>query len=176
MQLNPQTDGSKLDTLKTWLTANAPSLNDEDAAALLNAAATPDFWVWRTAVTKSELVNSTSIDGTTFNWTGTGFITRSVGERDAWRELFNGTNSVNPSLPQVRQAFQDIFSGATAPAPANRTHLVTVCRRKATVGEKLFATGTGSTASPGTLGTNAAGNYLEGVVTAGNVSEARNRP
>jgi hypothetical protein len=117
-------------------------------AAALNAAASPDFWGWRTAVTKDEIVNATSQDATVFNWTGLGFITRAQGERDAWRELFSLTGTVNPSQPNIRQAFSDIFSGATAPAPANRTHLLAVSRRKATLAEKLLATGTGSTAVP----------------------------
>ena len=122
-----------------------------DIAIAYNLVAVPDFWVWRTSVTKDELVGTTSVDGTVFNWTGTGFITRAQGERDAWRELFSGEGSVNPSLPQVRQAFLDIFSGGTAPAPANRTHLATVARRKASRVEKLFATGIGSTGSPGLM-------------------------
>lgn len=121
-------------------------------AEFYNQAASPDFWAWRTSVHKREFTSSTSVDGTVFAWTGTGFITRSVGERDAWRELFDAEGFCNPSLANVRQAFTDIFSGATAPAPANRTHLSTVARRKVTRGERLFATGTGSTASPGLLG------------------------
>jgi hypothetical protein len=166
---------AQLSTLKTWLTANANGQTDEAAAALLNANASPDFWVWRTKVTKSEYVNSTSIDATVFSWTGTGFITRAQGERDAWREMFNGREEVNPTLAQVRTAFTDIFSGGTAPAPANRTHLATVSRRKATVAEKLYATGTGSTASPAVLAFDATGvTYAEGLITTTNVSEARN--
>jgi len=138
-------------------------------ASWYNLNASPDYWVWRTSVAKGEYVNSTSADGTTFNWTGTGFIGRSQGERDAWREMFNGTNVVNPSLPQVRQAFQDIFSGGTAPAPANRTHMAAISRRKAKNGEKLFATGTGSTASPAVMG-------YEGSISLQDVNSALNLP
>jgi hypothetical protein len=167
---------AQLATLKAYVNANHSGQQDQTVADAMNAPHAPDFWVWRTAVTKAELVSSTSVDGTTFNWTGAGFITRSQGERDAWRELFNGTQTVNPTLANVRQAFLDIFSGATAPAPANRTHLATVSRRKATVAEELFATGTGSTASPGVLATGPTGAYVEGPLTAANVSEARNLP
>lgn len=126
--------------------------NADAIAAEYNLPAAPDFWVWRTSVSRMEYVNGTSADGTTFAWTGTGFITRSVGERDAWRELFADSGTVNPSLANVRQAFQDIFSGGTAPAPANRTHLNAMSRRRASGIEKLLATGTGSTASPATMG------------------------
>jgi hypothetical protein len=137
-----------------------------EIAQAFAVTASPDFWVWRSSVGKDELTNSTSIDGTTFNWTGNGFITRSAGEQAAFRELFNGNNSINPSLANVRQAFADIFSG-TGNAAANRTHLLTVARRKANRGEKLLATGTGSTASPAVLG-------FEGTFTTDEIEAARN--
>ena len=143
------------------------AFDDQAIADWYNTLASPDFWVWRTAVTKGEYVQTTSVDGTVFAWTGAGFITRSAGEQAAWRELFgsdaSGQQQVNPSLANVRQAFQDIFSGGTAPAPANRTHLATVSRRKATRVEKMFATGTGSTASPATMALGAEGmlTYLD---------------
>jgi hypothetical protein len=138
-------------------------------AAMYNLAASPDFWVWRTSVTKDELVGSVSVDGTTFSWTGTGYITRSQGERDAFNTMFSSAGIVNPSLSNVRQAWTDIFSGATAPAPANRTHLSTVSRRKAIRFERLYATGTGSTASPGTM-------VIEGQVSGQTIETARNLP
>lgn len=138
-------------------------------AALYNQPASPAFWVWRTRVTRAEYVNQSSVEGTTFAWTGTGFITRSQGERDAFRELFNHEGAVNPSLPSVRQAFTDIFSGTTAPAPANRTHMATVSRRLATRIERLLATGTGSTSVPATMG-------AEGPITYQDVEAARGLP
>ncbi len=150
-------------------TLNAFPNNSDGAfaiAAIYNIAASPDFWVWRTAVTKSELVNSVGPDATTFNWTGNGFITRSVGEQTAWQELFNGVQSVNPSLANVRQAFSDIFSG-TGNAASNRTHLLAVARRRASRIEKLLATGTGSTASPAVMGS-------EGPITHQDIDAARN--
>lgn len=167
---------AQLQALKTDILAD-PALagqpNNSDGAfaiaAAYNLAAVPDFWVWRTSVTKEELVQSASVDGTTFSWTGAGFITRSVGERDAWRELFGEGGTCNPSLANVRQAFQDIFSGGTAPAPANRTHLATVARRKALRGEKLFATGTGSTVSPAVMA-------VEGNLSYQDVQTARETP
>jgi hypothetical protein len=180
---------AQLQTLKADIAANTATAtwqgvptainalpNNSDAnfaiADWYNATAAPDFWVWRSSVTKSELVNTTSTDADgvttrTFNWTGTGFITRSQGERDAFAALFNGTNSVNASLPQVRQAFADIFSGNTAPAPSNRTHLLNVARRKATRAEKLLAAGTGTAASPATMG-------FEGTLSYFDVGSARN--
>ena len=153
-------------------TLNAEPNNDDGAfaiAAAYNLNAVPDYWVWRSNVPKNEFTQSLSIDGTTFTWTGNGFIGRTQGERDAWRELFNATNSVNPSLANVRQAFQDIFSGAQAEAVANRAHMATVGRRKARRGEKLFATGLGTTVAPSVMG-------YEGTISFQDVSSARNLP
>jgi hypothetical protein len=165
---------AQLQTIKSAI-ASTPAMasqpNNPDGntaiAALANALASPDFWVWKSRVTKDELVNSTSVDNTTFNWTGTGYMTRSQGERDTFLALFDRDGAVNPSLATVRAAFSAIFTGATAPAPANLTHLATVARRKATVLEKLFAVGTGSTASPATMA-------VEGVIAHQDIESARN--
>lgn len=153
-------------------TLNALPQGNEDNATVVansyNLNAVPDYWVWRTAVSRGELTNATSVDGTIFSWVGSGFITRAQGERDAWRELFDDRGFVNPSLTQVRQAFADIFSGAIAPAPANRTHLNTISRRKANRAEKLYiTTGVGTTAAPSTL-------VVEGIITVQNVVAAWN--
>jgi hypothetical protein len=183
MNLTP----AQLATLKTDIANNTATVtyqgaptaintlpNNDDAniaiAGWYNLNANPSFWAWKTSVTKNTLVTSVGPEGTTFNWTGNGFITRSAGEQAAWAEIFNGTGTVNPSLANVRQAFSDIFSG-TGNAAANRTHLLAVARRLTTNAEKLFASGTGSTASPATMSTTAEGNlsYQE-------VSTARNLP
>lgn len=141
-------------------------------AAAYNQTASPDFWVWKTYVTKNEVVSSTGPGGTTWTWVGDGFITRSVGEKAAWVEIWNASGSINPSLPQVRQAFADILSGgAGTNAAANRTHMLAVCRRKATRAEKLFAAGVGgpAVADVATMG-------FEGVVTGPDVDAALNLP
>lgn len=141
-------------TLKTNILANSDTFalftngDMTGLGILLNALASPDFWSWKTALSEVEVTQQTSVDGTTFTWVGNGFITRSVGEQTAWARLFS--IGVNPSLASVRTAFTDILSG-TGNAALNRTHLLAMARRKTTRTEKLFATGTGSTASPGTL-------------------------
>jgi hypothetical protein len=163
---------AQLSTIKADIQANSdlnskPNTPDGnfEVARLYGLVASPDYWVWRTSVSKGEFVQSTSVDGTNFVWTGNGFITRQAGEQAAWREIFNGTGFCNPSLPNVRQAFTDIFSG-TGNAALNRTHLATIGRRKASRVEKLLATGTGSTASPATMG-------FEGTITGDDITEAR---
>lgn len=174
----------QLPTLKAAITADSalnvfPMSGDgyNDLAILLNQTlASPDFWIWPPAVAKEAYTQGTSVDGTTFNWTGTGYITRSVGERDAWRELFSSAGMLNPSLVSVRQAINDIFSGATAPAPANRTHLLTVSRAKATRIQKIFAVASAAPPTPsGALGSiTAVATIVVSSVTPADVEAARN--
>ena len=166
---------AQLVTLKADILAdpilNAHPMNPDGAFAIALAYSvivTPDYWVWRTSVEKKEIVSQASQDGTTFTWAGSGFITRSVGEQTCWEQLFNSTQTCNPSLPNVRQAFQDIFSGA-GNAASNRTHLLVVGRRKANRVEKLFATGLGTTGSPSTMG-------FEGNLAYQDVENARSLP
>ena len=117
-------------------------------ATYYNQDASPDFWVWRTAVAESDYTGLVSPDGTTWSWTT--YINRSQAERDGWARLFASSYGyTNPSQLNVRQGVADIFSGAGG--AAQRTHLLAMSRRKATRFEKVFATGTGSTLSPATL-------------------------
>ena len=137
-----------------------------EIAAVYNLNAVPDFWVWRTSITESECVNTTSVDATTWSWPQ--YIARSQAERDGWTALFR-TGVVSPAQPNVRQAVADIFSGAGAAPVAQRTHLLTISRRKATRAEKLFASGTGSMAAPATMGP-------EGILSYTDVQTARSLP
>lgn len=56
---------------------------------------------------------------------------------------------VNPSKLNVRNAFDQVFSAAGG--ATTRPLLLALWKRSATRGEKVFATGTGSSASPGSL-------------------------
>lgn len=115
----------------------------------LNGQASPAYYVKRTSLSRHDILTGTSDEGTTFSWAGGAYITRSQGERDAFREMFNSTGTVNPSLPSIVAAFNDIFSGAGG--VGNRAHIVAMSRRPATRFEKLYASGAGSKASPSTL-------------------------
>jgi hypothetical protein len=167
MQLTP----AQLQTLRTDIAAdptfsalpNTTAANSQIAAAY-NLAASPDYWVWRTFVPDSEIYQAT-VDTTTWSWTI--FIARSQGERDAWRQMVNMAGGINPSLLNVRNGIADIFSGAGG--LAQRTYMLNVSRRLATRVEKLFASGSGTTASPSNMG-------AEGPITLTNVEDARNLP
>lgn len=148
-------------TLLQWWNAG----DDTTLAQFYAQEASPDVWVWKTSITQEELTNSEGPEGTTFNWTGNGFITRTSGEHAAWSAIFGRGGRVDPSKANVRQAFADIFSG-TGNAAANRTHLLSVARRRANYGEALYATGTGSTASPATL-------VMQGLISATDVGQSR---
>lgn len=137
-------NNSQYQVLKTAILSD-PTLADAVAAAddeaiadAMNSTASPDYWVWRTRLTRHDMESSTSVDNTV--WSFTAFIARSQGERDCWREML-ADGWVNPSLVNVRQGVADIFSGAANSAPQQRAHLLAVSRRKASRLEKLFATG-----------------------------------
>jgi hypothetical protein len=128
-------------------------------ANFYNAAASPVFLVFKTLLGKHDITESSSLDpdGTTaraFDWASPGgYIARSQGERDAFREIFNATDSCRPDLLGVRAGFDDIFSGSGVGAVANRNHIKNVSRRSASRVEKLLATGgNGAAATPATAG------------------------
>src|SRR5688572_8452306 len=110
---------TQLQALKAWVNANASGVFEQSTANTLNADASPDYWCWRSSVTKNEVVTQPSADATTFTWAGNGFVGRTAGELECWNQLFNSTLTCNPSLLNVRQAFADIFSG-TGNAASNR--------------------------------------------------------
>lgn len=151
-------------TLKTAINADSAlssQPNNSDGAfaiaAALNQLADPAFIVWKSSVSTADCKTAT-------NWTE--FIGRSAGERDAWQfMLSNGT--INPSQPNVRQGISDIFSGAQG--VTTRTALLALSKRSATRAEKIFATGTGSDATPATMG-------FEGNLSYQDVEIARNTP
>ena len=72
---------------------------------------------------------------------------------------------INPSLATVRQFFDDIFS--VAAGASTRAALLALWKRFATRGERVFATGTGSDATPGNF-------VLEGSMDAWDIIRAVN--
>lgn len=114
-----------------------------------NLAHTPDFWVWRTALAKYSVYSLASPTGSTWNWTQ--FKGLTVPEQQAWFEMFRGEGgSANYALPNIRAGVASLFTGS----PTNTTqrdHVDAMGRRLATRAERLYVTGTGSTAAPGLL-------------------------
>ncbi|MEZ0137377.1 MAG: hypothetical protein AB9Q17_02380 [Candidatus Reddybacter sp.] len=142
-------------TLKTYIEANptwmAYSHNADGASQIaedLQAIADPVFTVWRTSVSEDEYTASTSREATDWSWTE--YISRSIGEKAGYERMFN-TGSIDPSKPNIRQGFVDVFSGGQQAAVDQRDHMAAVSKRDANLLEKLFAAGLGSTGSPGTM-------------------------
>lgn len=130
----------KADILLDAALAALPMTSDGafEIAAAYNLTASPQWVVWRTHIPTSEVKNAVV-------WTE--FIARSAGERDAFQfMLSNGT--INGADPNVRQGINDIFSGPSG--ATTRSQLTTLAKRDATRVQKLFSTGTGSTALPAT--------------------------
>lgn len=152
------------DTLKADILANPDALaiyevgNLTALAALYNAVASPDFWVWRTNVSRADIYHSTSPDGTTWNWTT--FKNQSATEQNAWVQMFMG-DVANFALANLRAGVAAIFTGSAAQLD-QRTHCLSVGRRKANRLEQLFKSGTGSALDPAVM-------TVEGTLTVQNL-------
>jgi hypothetical protein len=70
-------------------------------------------------------------------------------EQNAWTQMFMG-DLANFSAQNVRDGISAIFTGS-AQANAQRDHCLAIGRRKVNRVERVFATGTGSTATPGAI-------------------------
>lgn len=130
-----------------------------EIAAALNQQASPAFVVWRSTVQTAEV-------GTAVNYVAVEAMT------DANRGRINtfytmNPESFDPSRTDVRAYWTNTFSGALGgQGEATRTALEALWRRNATRAEKVLATGTGTTAAPGTLG-------WEGTLSYADVQAAR---
>ena len=107
-------------------------------ADALKAEASPAFVVWRTIVSAEEIMSNG------FVWTAVDALT--VGKARIW-DWMTRYGTINPSKLNVRQGMADAFGAGSAMATGIMPHL----KRNANILEKLFATGTGTTATPGTM-------------------------
>ena len=104
----------------------------------------------------------------TGNWTAAG--TWGVVDATSYLNAENATES----LPNMRNAFQDCLTNVPSTAAgtnqaAGWVAVQAAMQRLANRAEKLYATGTGTTASPATM-------VVEGTITADDVQAARNLP
>jgi hypothetical protein len=132
--------------------------NDTETARLYNLPST--FIVWKTMLSRLEAMG----DG--FDWTQVDNLTN--GQARIWDYLFdNNERMLNPSDPSQRAAISECWKGTGAKV-ANATFVLGQSKGAATVGEKVFATGTGTTQTPGTYGS------FTGDVTTTDVGRALN--
>jgi hypothetical protein len=156
----------QLQTLKTAINAD-PTLSGKpmtsaaatEIASAFNANASPSWTVWKTNVTINEV-------GKKFNGAELASATSANQTRLQTIAIYLA-GGVNPSLPDNRAFFDDIFSGAGG--ATTRANLLALWKRLATRGEKLYTTGTGSDASPAIL-------TFEGLITGDDVQQARELP
>lgn len=127
--------------------------NLQGLADYYNTTASPDFWAWRTNVSRAAIYvtqNDLPVSGAqTGFWSWTTYKNQTAAEQGAWTQIFMD-DVCNFGFQNVRDGISSIFTGSAA-ANAQRDHCLAVGRRKGSRAEVLFATGTGSTASPGTL-------------------------
>lgn len=169
---------TQLTTLKADIAANANTIpagrpfagtainalpNNSDANAEIalwyNGDASPSFTVWKTSVSLGAIgnaMNATEVAGLT---------SLNLDRLNILATFSNG--GIDPSKSDRRAAFDDIFSGAGG--ATTRAALLILWKRLAKWIEKLFATGTGSDASPATL-------VYEGSIIGNDVELARNLP
>ena len=117
----------------------AERINGETGAmaAFYNTDST--FIVWKTLINLSTIGNA--FVGTEFS----GLTTANVSRLSALAEF--SAQGINPSTADRRQMFADIFGVNSATNVA----LIALWKRAAKRGEQLFATGTGTNATPGLL-------------------------
>ena len=160
---------AQLLTLQAWILANGPWPTDQHIVDALNVQASPTYIVWRTLVAMNEIMQNG------FNWTRVDNL--SVGKARIWDWMtqygpkINGVEAaINPSLVNIRAGIDAVWVGTQADLDV-RAAVYVHCKRSSTLAEQLLATGTGSDASPATMGLGA-----EGLVSVQDVVDAQQEP
>lgn len=110
-----------------------------EIASVYNQLVSPAWTVWKTNVSTHE-IRSVLV------WAEYNELT--VSKQNAFQFLCSN-GIVNAGLTNVRAGIQSIFAGPQQ--TGNLVALVAIAKRLATRAEKLFSTGTGSSASPATM-------------------------
>ena len=154
---------SQLSALKTAIFASQDAavitarnaLNDTEIARLYNLPST--FIAWRTSVKRTDAMS------TGFDWAQVDNLT--TGQGRIWDWMFDTVDrTINPGDQSIRDGITECWKGTVAKV-ANATFIFTKCKRTLSEGEKVFATGTGTTVTPGVIG-------WEGTVSAQDASDA----
>lgn len=139
----------QLQTLKAAILAD-PTLNAYppgsdgayEIAYLLNQTASPAYIVWRTEVPIDDIMRNG------MDWARVDNL--SVGKARIW-DWMGRLGTLNPSKTNIRAGIDAAWVGAVSDL-AVRATVYTHCKRSATRAEKLLATGSGTDASPSTMG------------------------
>lgn len=144
MALTPEQRTTVLATVRADQTAEGLRIGGNVPAliAWLNTTAAPEFLAWRTRVTQDEIMQNG------FDWVQVDNL--SIGRARIWEWLFgNEANAINPSKANVRGGIDECWKGAAAML-AVRAAVYSHCRRAVSRCERVFATGPGTAADPGT--------------------------
>lgn len=115
-----------------------------EIAAAYNLPISPNFIVWKTRVTLDEIMQNG------FDWTQVDNAT--VGKARIWEWMFaNEARAIDASKLNIRAGIDEAWKG-TAAMLAIRASVYTHCKRAANRVEKLLASGTGTDATPATMG------------------------
>lgn len=152
---------AQIATLGTYITSQA-DLNSQplsadgyfEIARLLNLPSA--FIVYKSLVSLKDLAD-------TFDWGEVSNLTSANNERVQTLGIFAPTG-INPSRADIRAFFEGTFT--VAGGAQTRAKLNALWRRPARRGEALFATGAGTTATPGLL-------VFEGLISPAEVENAR---
>lgn len=152
----PLTVGQKAQ-LKTFI-QSVPEANllltDGNLSGLadwLNTTASPTFVVWKTKVTRAEIMQNG------FDWVRVDNL--SVGKARIWEWMFQD-GPINAAKDNVRLGIDEAWKG-TAADLAVRAAVYVHCKRSASRFERVFATGTGSDAVPATMAVEGPIDYTE---------------
>lgn len=121
------------------ISAAVSSGNDNAVAAWFNELASPAYVVWKTSITAREMHAA-------YVWAEMDNLSQAKFNQ---LTLMLQPGAIDPSVPNIRQGITDVFAGAQL--AATRAALVALAKRDATNAEKLLASGTGSSGSPGTM-------------------------
>lgn len=149
----------KADVLADPAMASLPNTSAGNAqiAAMYAALADPTFTVWKSLVSIDEIMNNG------FDWTRVDNAT--VGKARIW-EWMTRQGYINPSKANVRAGINEAWAGTGAEQVAHRAGIFAHLHRPANRLEKLFATGTGTVASPAVMG-------YEGTISSDDIETAR---
>jgi hypothetical protein len=134
-----------INAVPAWAALPNDSTSAVTIAAGLNAAASPAWVVWKPT-------EETGLIGRTVSYVAVEAMTTANLDKVRVFYVMN-PERFEPVKADVRSFWANVLSGALGGAgQASRDAMDALYRRNATTGEKCLSTGTGSTASPATLG------------------------
>lgn len=127
----------QLQAVKTWVNANASGIFEQSTVDLLNAVASPDYYIFKDIIKTSEIMSN--------GWDWTMVDNANVGPARIWEwmmRLSQEVGGISPWKVTILQGVGEAWKGNT---PAGKdVHRRNILRnhfcRKCTVFEKLFVT------------------------------------